>query len=104
MVDKMDMQRLLASSKSPWPVGPYHPGILQKVFKRRLQPAADRAVEGRQDQRRTRQQEPGIDLLAFGYVAAFVSIVELFLRGVMCLLGIVVGHPRAPISAASFVA
>ena len=41
--------------------------------------------------------EPGVDLLAFGYVAALERLVETFLGWVFCSLGIVAPRPsRSP--------
>jgi hypothetical protein len=39
-------------------------------------PLPNRAGEGHQDQRRTGDDEPGIDLLALDHVAAFERLVE----------------------------
>ena len=62
-------------------------GIGDQPAQRGFQAATDLAGERQQDQRRTGDNELGVDLLALGDVATFQRIVEFFLGRVFCAFG-----------------
>ena len=63
-----------------------------QVAQRRQDAAADRAREGRQNQRGAGDDEPGVDLLALDDVPLGKRIVETLLRRVFCLVVGILGH------------
>ena len=72
--------------QKPGSVAADHPGIGDQIAHRHQDAVADRSGERRQQQRRARDHEPGVDFLAFGDVAPLKRLVETFLRRVFCLV------------------
>jgi hypothetical protein len=70
-------------------------GIGDDVAQRVKNAAAHRAGEGRHHQRAAGDDEPGVDLLAFGNVSARMRVVETFLCRVFCFIVAIVGHRGA---------
>ena len=64
------------------PIDPDLMRVHHQVAHRHLDAFADRSGERRQQQRRTRDHEPGVDFLALGDIALVVGVVQTLLRRV----------------------